>query len=37
MDFKEIYEDTCSTVGIAARNGDLGRVQELVWHGEFIK
>lgn len=36
MDFKEIYEDTCSTVGIAARNGDLGRVQELVWHGRAV-
>lgn len=33
MDFKETYDDTCSSVGIAARLGDLGRVQELVWHG----
>ena len=35
MDFKEVYLDTCSTVGTAARDGDLGLVQQLVWHGKF--
>lgn len=36
MDFNETYQDTCSSVGIAARNGDLGLVQQLVWHGTFF-
>lgn len=36
MDFKETYQDTCSSVGIAARNGDLGLVQQLVWHGRPV-
>ncbi|KAK3093917.1 hypothetical protein FSP39_021758 [Pinctada imbricata] len=33
MDFTESYQDTCSTVGLAAREGDLGLMQDLIWHG----
>ncbi|XP_069117030.1 ankyrin repeat and SOCS box protein 3-like [Argopecten irradians] len=36
MDFTESYTDTCSSVGMAARMGDLGRVQDLVWHGKPV-
>ncbi|XP_060083693.1 ankyrin repeat and SOCS box protein 3-like [Ylistrum balloti] len=36
MDFTESYTDTCSSVGMAARMGDLGCVQDLVWHGKPV-
>jgi len=35
MDFTEAYADTCSSVGMAAQMGDLGLVQDLVWHGTY--
>ena len=34
MDFTETYQDTCSTVGMAAREGDLGLIQDLLWRGK---
>ncbi|XP_050404908.1 ankyrin repeat and SOCS box protein 3 [Patella vulgata] len=36
MDFTEAYPDSCSTVGSAARAGDLIDLQELVWHGRPV-
>lgn len=33
MDFSECYQDTCSTVGLAARAGDARRVQRLLRKG----
>ncbi|KAL5008910.1 hypothetical protein ScPMuIL_014491 [Solemya velum] len=36
MDFREAYSDTCSTVGIAARYGDLAQLQDMVWAGRPV-
>lgn len=36
MDFTEAYYDTCSTVGVAARTGDLCNLQFLIWHGRAV-
>ncbi|XP_067680363.1 ankyrin repeat and SOCS box protein 3-like [Haliotis asinina] len=33
MNFSEAYAHTCSTVGAAARAGDLMALQQLVWNG----
>lgn len=36
MDFTEAYTDTCSSVGLAARLGDLVSLQNLIWQGKSI-
>ena len=35
MDFHEAYTDTCSTVGIAARLGNLEALKQLLENGKF--
>lgn len=34
MDFTEAYTDSCSSVGLAARIGDLVSLQNLIWQGK---
>ncbi|XP_061162485.1 ankyrin repeat and SOCS box protein 3-like [Saccostrea echinata] len=34
MDFSEAYSETCSSVGLAARLGDLVSLQNLIWQGK---
>lgn len=36
MDFTEAYTDSCSSVGLAARIGDLVSLQNLIWQGKLV-
>ena len=36
MDFTEIYPDTCSSVALAARKGDILQLNKLIQEGKSI-